>query len=96
LKNRVFIVYRCKIASNPHLFVKKNNALVADIHNRMPAILEPVDYHRRLSDEADPRELMRLLSRRADADVANPRTTMHRSSSQSGFQSASSRTAGSG
>jgi hypothetical protein len=39
LKNRVFIVYRCKIASNPHLFVKKNNALVADTHNRMPAIL---------------------------------------------------------
>jgi hypothetical protein len=25
----------------------------------MPAILEPVDYHRWLSDEADPRELMR-------------------------------------
>jgi putative SOS response-associated peptidase YedK len=59
LKNRVFIVYRCKIAGNPRLFFKENNALLADIHNRMPAILEPVDYHRWLSDEADPRELMR-------------------------------------
>ena len=36
------------------------NALVADIHDRMPVILAPAaDYHRWLGDEADPRELMR-------------------------------------
>jgi len=35
------------------------NELVADIHDRMPAILAPGDYARWLSDEPDPRELMR-------------------------------------
>ena len=35
------------------------NELVADIHDRMPAILAPGDYTRWLSDELDPRELMR-------------------------------------
>jgi putative SOS response-associated peptidase YedK len=56
LKNHVFIVYRCKIAGSPRLFFKENNTLVADIHNRMPAILETSE---RLGDEADPRELVR-------------------------------------
>ena len=35
------------------------NELVADIHDRMPAILAPSDYTRWLSDEPDPRGLMR-------------------------------------
>jgi putative SOS response-associated peptidase YedK len=35
------------------------NELVADIHDRMPAILAPGDYTRWLSDEPDPRDLMR-------------------------------------
>jgi putative SOS response-associated peptidase YedK len=35
------------------------NELVADIHDRMPLILAPSDYARWLSDEPDPRELMR-------------------------------------
>jgi putative SOS response-associated peptidase YedK len=35
------------------------NELVADIHDRMPAILAPSDYTRWLSDEPDPRDLMR-------------------------------------
>jgi putative SOS response-associated peptidase YedK len=35
------------------------NELVATIHNRMPLILAPSDYARWLSDEPDPRELMR-------------------------------------
>jgi putative SOS response-associated peptidase YedK len=35
------------------------NELVADIHDRMPAILAPADYTRWLSDEPDPRDLMR-------------------------------------
>ena len=35
------------------------NDLVADIHDRMPVILAPADYVRWLSDEPDPRELMR-------------------------------------
>jgi hypothetical protein len=35
------------------------NELVADIHDRMPAILAPEDYARWLSDEPDPRGLMR-------------------------------------
>ena len=34
------------------------NELVADIHDRMPAILAPGDYTRWLSDEPDPRDLM--------------------------------------
>jgi SOS response associated peptidase (SRAP) len=35
------------------------NEMVAAIHNRMPAILAPGDYVRWLSDEPDPRDLMR-------------------------------------
>src|SRR5215472_19285142 len=35
------------------------NELVSTIHNRMPLILPPSDYARWLSDEPDPRELMR-------------------------------------
>ncbi len=35
------------------------NELVADIHDRTPVILAPADYVRWLSDEPDPRELMR-------------------------------------
>jgi putative SOS response-associated peptidase YedK len=35
------------------------NELVADIHDRMPLILAPSDYARRLSEEPDPRVLMR-------------------------------------
>jgi putative SOS response-associated peptidase YedK len=35
------------------------NELVAEIHDRMPLILSPTDYTRWLSDEADPRDLMR-------------------------------------
>ena len=35
------------------------NELVADIHDRMPLILAPGDYARWLSDEPDPRDLMR-------------------------------------
>ena len=35
------------------------NELVAEIHDRMPLILAPGDYASWLSDEPDPRELMR-------------------------------------
>jgi putative SOS response-associated peptidase YedK len=35
------------------------NELVAEIHDRMPAILSPDDHMRWLSDEPDPRDLMR-------------------------------------
>jgi putative SOS response-associated peptidase YedK len=35
------------------------NDLVAEIHDRMPAILAPGDYARWLRDEPDPRDLMR-------------------------------------
>jgi putative SOS response-associated peptidase YedK len=35
------------------------NELVADIHDRMPVILAPVDYARWLGEEPDPRDLMR-------------------------------------
>jgi putative SOS response-associated peptidase YedK len=35
------------------------NELVTDIHDGMPAILRPEDYDRWLSDEPDPRELLR-------------------------------------
>ena len=35
------------------------NDLVAEIHDRMPLILSPDDYARWLSDEIDPRDLMR-------------------------------------
>jgi len=37
----------------------------------MPLILAPTDYVRWLSDEYDPRDLMRPLPSRADADVAD-------------------------
>ena len=37
------------------------NEMVADIHDRMPVILAPGDYARWLSDEPDPRELMRVF-----------------------------------
>ena len=35
------------------------NEMVGDIHDRMPAILAPGDYTRWLSDEPDPRDLLR-------------------------------------
>ena len=35
------------------------NELLAQIHNRMPLILAPSDYARWLSDEPDPRDLLR-------------------------------------
>ena len=35
------------------------NELVAEIHDRMPAILKPEDYDRWLSEEPDPRDLLR-------------------------------------
>jgi putative SOS response-associated peptidase YedK len=35
------------------------NELVAQIHDRMPLILAPSDYNRLLSDEPDPRDLLR-------------------------------------
>jgi putative SOS response-associated peptidase YedK len=35
------------------------NELVAEIHDRMPLILAPTDYVRWLSDEPEPRDLMR-------------------------------------
>ena len=35
------------------------NSLVAEIHDRMPLILGPHDYGRWLSEEPDPRDLMR-------------------------------------
>jgi putative SOS response-associated peptidase YedK len=35
------------------------NALVADIHDRMPVILAPADYRRWLGEEPDPRDLLR-------------------------------------
>jgi putative SOS response-associated peptidase YedK len=38
------------------------NSLVAQIHDRMPAILSPTDYSRWLSDEPDPRDLLRPFS----------------------------------
>jgi len=36
-----------------------SNELAAEIHDRMPVILAPADYVRWLSDEPDPRDLMR-------------------------------------
>jgi putative SOS response-associated peptidase YedK len=39
-----------------------SNELVADIHDRMPVILAPADYARWLSEESDPRDLMRPFS----------------------------------
>jgi len=37
------------------------NEMVAEIHDRMPLILAPVDFVRWLSDEAYPRYLMRTF-----------------------------------
>jgi putative SOS response-associated peptidase YedK len=37
------------------------NALLARLHDRMPAILDPQDYERWLSDEADPRDVLRTF-----------------------------------
>lgn len=36
-----------------------SNALVGEIHHRMPVILAPADYERWLGEEPDPRELLR-------------------------------------
>jgi len=47
------------------------NALVADIHDRMPVILRPEDYERRLGVEPDRRDLLRPFPGRADAHVAD-------------------------
>jgi putative SOS response-associated peptidase YedK len=53
------------------------NELVAEIHDRMPLILASGDYTRWLSDEPNPRDLMRpfpadaTIPSRADADVAD-------------------------
>jgi putative SOS response-associated peptidase YedK len=47
------------------------NALVVEIHDRMPLILRPDDYSRWLSDEPDPGGLMRPFPCRAYADVAD-------------------------
>jgi putative SOS response-associated peptidase YedK len=38
------------------------NELVAETHDRMPAILRPEDYDRWLSAEPEPRDLLRPLS----------------------------------
>jgi putative SOS response-associated peptidase YedK len=35
------------------------NALLARLHDRMPAILDPQDYERWLSDEENPRDVLR-------------------------------------
>jgi putative SOS response-associated peptidase YedK len=47
------------------------NALLADIHDRMPVILSPTDYIRWLSEEADPRESPAAVSCRGHANVAD-------------------------
>jgi len=39
-----------------------SNQLVAEIHDRMPVILAPADYSRWVSEEPDPRDLMRSFS----------------------------------
>ena len=41
------------------------NELVAEIYDRMPLSIAPTDHERWLSDEPDPHDLMRPLSRRA-------------------------------
>ncbi len=42
-----------------HIITTDANALVADIHERMPLILAREHYARWLGEEADPRDLMR-------------------------------------
>jgi putative SOS response-associated peptidase YedK len=46
---------------DPNLWIITTDAneLVVDIHDRMPVILSPNDYARRLGEESDPRDLMR-------------------------------------
>jgi putative SOS response-associated peptidase YedK len=39
--------------------ITNSNELIAEIHDRMPVILAPVDYARWLSEEPDPSDLMR-------------------------------------
>lgn len=41
------------------ILTTRSNSLVRPIHDRMPVILAPADYERWLSDEPDPRELLR-------------------------------------
>jgi putative SOS response-associated peptidase YedK len=43
----------------PAIITTDSNELVADIHDRMPVILAPRDCARWLSEEPDPRDLMR-------------------------------------
>ena len=65
------------------------NELVAEIHDRMPLILAPADYVRWLSDEPDPRDLMRLFPAepsgcgRSLPGSTSRKTTTPRSSSRS-------------
>jgi putative SOS response-associated peptidase YedK len=47
------------------------NEMVAEIHDRMPLIIAPGDYDCWLSDEPDPRDLMRPFPAEADADVVD-------------------------
>jgi len=46
-------------------------ALPFDIHDRMPVILAPRDYPRWLSEEPDPRDLMRPFKADLMRDVAD-------------------------
>jgi len=41
------------------ILTTRSNSLVRPIHNRMPVILAPADYERWLSDEPDPRDLLK-------------------------------------
>ncbi len=41
------------------ILTTRANSLVRQIHNRMPLILAPADYARWLSDEEDPRDLLK-------------------------------------
>ena len=64
------------------------NELVAEIHDRMPLILSPTDYIRWLSDEYDPRDLMRpspaepMRMRPISPRVNKPENTIPRSLSR--------------
>ena len=48
-----------------------SNELVGEIHDRMPVILAPADYARWLSEEPDPRDLMRPFPAKLMPDVAH-------------------------
>ena len=67
------------------------NELVAEIHNRMPLILALADYARRLSDEPDPRDLLRQTrlrrcgSGRSQRVSTSRRTTTRQSFSRSSY-----------